>query len=723
MFPENQLEPAIDLVTDPGRAKETLHWGRNYLYTVELPAAGGGPSREVVVKQFPGAGWRARWKRRTGGSKAARSWRAAAVLAEAGIATPEPLALVESAGPDGATFYVTAKATDFVESRYYFRAIARGNEATEFPSIDRSGLMRAIGRLFARLHEAGVWHRDLSIGNLLVHPRAGDSEPAIELIDLDRSRLREQLGSWTRLRDICRLPILETRDREAFWRAYWGSEAKLSSWRGVVFRCLQQGFLAKNRWKPRLRGPLRSLKGLLVQRKAYAHIPAAPADAKARDKAVWDPLSDQPHQHATKTERAAIRLADVGAHAAALGAVCAAAPRIWSRYRKLSVGSHAARRPWGGAGVAIRPLEGQEEELVESLERLGVGHVLLRLHPWQRNHDAEEALARELHARGFDLAYALPQNRELVRDLGRWRSAIEELAERFRPWGESFQIGQAINRSKWGVWNYREYLELAGVAGEILSRTPGTRLLGPAVIDFEFQATAAVLNMSSPVRFDAVCALLYVDRRGAPENSQLGFDTVAKCALLRAIAETAKNSDEECWVTEVNWPLWEGPHSPAGRTVSVDEERQASYLARYYLLTLTSGHVERVYWWQLVARGYGLIDPADQRLRRRPSFRALATLESRLAGATFVGAWRPTPNTRVLEFEVGGGALLAAWSVDGKETVDLERELIGGVTRDGDELETSAFSSRGGTVLGPAPVYFEVAETGGRAAIDSTDAD
>ncbi len=143
-------------------------------------------------------------------------------------------------------------------------------------------------------------------------------------------------------------------------------------------------------------------------------------------------------------------------------------------------------------------------------------------------------------------------------------------------------------------------------------RIPESSCSGPPVIDFEYHVTAAVLNLKrAGFRFDAVSALLYVDRRGAPENRQAGLDTVAKVLLLKAIAETARNAAGRCWITEVNWPLREGPHSPAGRDVSVDEETQADYLVRYYLLALGTGLVERVFWWQVVARGYGLVDPAD----------------------------------------------------------------------------------------------------------------
>jgi len=215
-----------------------------------------------------------------------------------------------------------------------------------------------------------------------------------------------------------------------------------------------------------------------------------------------------------------------------------------------------------------------------------------------------------------------------LRDRRRWRASVEELAERFSPFGRYFQVGQAINRSKWGIWTHGEYVDLYLEAAEILRRRVGIEVLGPSVIDFEFQAILALVNRDAPgLHFDIVSNLLYVDRRGAPENRQMGLDTVDKVTLLRAITETGRNCSDRCWITEVNWPLWEGPHSPAGKTVSVGEEEQADYLVRYYLMVLGTGLVERVFWWRLIARGYGLISPeSDGSLRRRPAWDALRTL-------------------------------------------------------------------------------------------------
>ena len=220
------------------------------------------------------------------------------------------------------------------------------------------------------------------------------------------------------------------------------------------------------------------MKALLVPRGTHAHIPPPPVEAAARDRVVWDHLSDQPHQHAGRLAKLGVRLADARAHLEEAAVVAAALPRIGRRYRELARELYARPVAWGGVGVALRPWPEDPEALLAAVEELGVRHLLLRLHPWEDDHAAEEALARELPGRGHELTFALPQNRELVRDPARWRAAVEELAARFTPYGRHFQVGQAINRSKWGIWNLGEYVELAVAAGEALRRYPGSRCWG-----------------------------------------------------------------------------------------------------------------------------------------------------------------------------------------------------------------------------------------------------
>jgi hypothetical protein len=227
------------------------------------------------------------------------------------------------------------------------------------------------------------------------------------------------------------------------------------------------------------------------------------------------------------------------------------------------------------------------------------------------------------------------------------------------------------------------------------------------VIDFEFQALLALVNRGTPdLRFDIVSSLLYVDRRGAPENRQMGLDTVDKVTLLRAIAEIGRNSDKRCWITEVNWPLWEGPHSPAGKTVSVNEEEQADYLARYYLLALGTGLVERVYWWQLIARGYGLVSPeSDGSLRSRPSLHAFKTLVDQVEGAIFQGPLPALEGAFLYHFSDGDRDLVVGWSIAERTTATLPRPASEAISRDGNPLPVPDSTE---IILGPSPAYYRL---------------
>jgi tRNA A-37 threonylcarbamoyl transferase component Bud32 len=735
------LERAVERLTDPGAATKTLHWGRNYLYLTRCETAAG--PLDVVVKQFRNAGLRDRLRRRLGGGKAARSWRVAQAMAAAGIATPEPLLLIESRCPTGPSFYVCRYLAGGVEARYPLRAANDGRLGELFPALDLPRFLRELGGFVRRLHDAGFWHRDLSSGNILVRGLEADGAAGgaadaaafydFSLVDLNRARPGRRLSLSQRARDLSRMNVLRPEHRRLFLDGYWRREGGPPPLGRALYSCYFHAFLWKNRWKKHLRGGRPAGAPRRVARVPHAHIPEAPAGAPMRDQIVWDRLSDQPHQHAGRLSKLRVRLADTSIHATTAATVARALPRVWRRYRELPRELYGGPVPWDGAGVCLRPWPEAPEALLALVEQLGTRHLLLRLHPWQEDHRPEEELAAELSRRGYDLTFALPQNRDLVRDPARWRASLACLGERFTPYGKRFQIGQAINRSKWGVWNLRDYVELARGAEEVLRLHPGVELLGPAVIDFEYHLTIAALNLKGAgFQFDAVSGLLYVDRSGPPEGRQLGFDAVDKVRLLRAIADTGVNcrwaqegaegpegpggpvgkgnagspGNGRCWITEMNWPLWEGPHSPAGRNVSVDEDTQADYLVRYYLLTLGTGLVERVFWWQLVARGYGLVDPGEAPEGRcRPSFLALRTMLRELEGCRMEEVLPAPPPARLYRFRrPDGDEVVAGWS-PARRQGRLPRPAARVVARDGEALPVPAGME---VELGPAPAYFHL---------------
>jgi len=693
----DELAREAERLIDPSSATETVHWGRNYLYAAVVNTPDG--PVEAVVKQFRNQGLRRRLDRRLRGSKAQRAWNAAYAILDAGLLTPEPLMLVESDAAEGPSFFISRRLEAAHEVRHFFRQLNGDDGAGHFPEVDEQAFLAELGRLARRVHDAGIWYRDLSLGNVLARQEGEQLE--LHLVDANRARVGCRLGLLRRSRDICRFPIVQRSHRCAFLAGYWGGVPGTLSPRSWVFVVLVRAFLARHAFKNRLRrkGPRRHV---AAGGRHHAHIPAAVEGAAARDRVVWDRLTDQPHQHAGKLDKTWIRLTDAPSHLGELATVVLAAPRVWRRYRRLSAGLHRQPTPFAGCGVCVRPWGDDPGAQLEVLDELGVGAVLLRLHPWEGTIAAEQRLAQGLVDRGYELTVAIPQNRELVRSRERWTAVLEEVAERFVPLCSRFAVGHAINRSKWGIWTRSEYVDLYLQAAEVLRRHPGVELLGPSVIDFEHQVTAAMLNRRRPgLRFDIVSSLLYVDRRGAPENPQLGFDTVGKAVLLRAIAETSRNSSNRCWITEVNWPLWEGPHSPAGRTVSVDEERQADYLARYYLLVLSTGLVERVFWWRLAARGYGLIDPTSEE-RRRPSFAALRTLSALLEGATFLGPLPSDSGSYLYRFRREGVELVAGWSLEPGARARLQDRPAAAFDRGGEEVAPPQSVE---VELGPSPRY------------------
>jgi tRNA A-37 threonylcarbamoyl transferase component Bud32 len=698
-FVSRDLEASVRHVLDPASAVRTVHWGRNYLYE-SVMGTDDGP-RRVVVKQFRNQGWRRRLDRRLRGSKAERAWRAARALIAAGFCTPSPVLLAESTDAEGASYLVTAVLEPAHEVRQFFRRLNEGDREVSFPDVEPAAFLKRLGRFARAIHDAGFWYRDLSLGNILAHP-SDEGRLDLCLVDCNRVRTGVRLGPWRRTRDICRLPVLDTAHRSAFLAGYWGGSPRRSDPRWWLYAASVRGYILKHQLKAMLRGG-RGRHSPAPGGTHHAHIPPPSREAGFRDRSVWDPLSDQPHQHASRWQKAAIRSADAPSHLRDLALVAASLPALWRQYRRLVDARNAAPVRFTGVGLAVRPLSESPDAHLRALLETGVRRVLLRVHPWEVDHDAEEELARALRDHGVEVAISLPQNRELVRDPQRWRASVGEIGERFAPLASDFVVGHAVNRSKWGVWITSEYLTLFREAEAVLRPLPGVRLFGPAVIDFEFQLTLAYLRRRS-LHLDGVASLLYVDRRGAPENRQLGLDTVGKVTLLRALCDVTGRPRIPSWVTEVNWPLWEGPHSPAGRAVSVDEETQADYLVRYYILALGTGLVDRVYWWRLTARGYGLtvLEP-DGSLRRRPSHLALATLVRQLDGTTCLGPAPSPPGTFVYRFDSSEGPLEVAWSVASGARAELGFVPRRAIDRDGSGLRVEP---RREVEVGPSPVYY-----------------
>ena len=117
--------------------------------------------------------------------------------------------------------------------------------------------------------------------------------------------------------------------------------------------------------------------------------------------------------------------------------------------------------------------------------------------------------------------------------------------------------------------------------------------------------------------------------------------------------------------------------------LDVSPEQQADYLVRYFLQALGPGAVERVFWWQMIAKGYGLVDPVGPgELRRRPAFDAFRTMIRELEGSRLEAVLPVAAPARLWLFQSAQGDRLAVgWSTAGPVRVVLP---------DGTEVEVTA---------------------------------
>jgi tRNA A-37 threonylcarbamoyl transferase component Bud32 len=171
---------------------------------------------DVFLKEYRAAGLRNRLRELIRPVKGRRESDRARALAGRQIPVPEPLGW----GVLGSRF---APRASFVISRAVESAVHLADAPRQATPVQRHALAKELGRFLACLHAAGVTHRDLHPGNVLVRWETG--RPKMILLDLHEVSLGKPLD-WPRRRDnlatINRYYMLRaTRaERLRFWRSY-----------------------------------------------------------------------------------------------------------------------------------------------------------------------------------------------------------------------------------------------------------------------------------------------------------------------------------------------------------------------------------------------------------------------------------------------------------------------------------------------------------------------
>ena len=642
-----------------GARAGVLARGRHQVVVLDFEYGGG--VRPVAVKFFGRQrGWKDRYDLKRG-SKAARSFRAASFLEAHGVGTPPPLAYLErwEGGRLAECFYLSAYLGELKSFKTELLRLYQANG----PCADLVAILERVGRAMRRMHDAGFCHRDLGNQNIELLPGAEGEGDRVFFLDLNRGRIRQELSMRDRVRDFSRL-TLPSAFLDILVKIYWKSELPPGFREKVAKR--RRRFL---RWQ-RSRNWRHPIKSFRKARKNRGK-----RSGRLQDIWIWD---DRSGQAAITMDRADRKKCHSWCNHFQIGFSNVKAVGGLNRgYRRHMAGAFQEKVAMAGRiGMSLESADLEFEPQLNFLGDLGRMPVLLRFGHHQGKAQWERTLAHldRLHRDGHGIMVAVLQDRRAVLEPESWRNFLEYLFENIEGKVETVEVGHVVNRVKWGVHSLKEYRELMRPVIALRAKYPGIAVAGPACIDFELHYTVAALDhLPDDLHFDALSHHLYVDRRGAPENKQGRFGIIEKAALLKAVAVHSGRCEGRVIVSEVNWPLvYTGEWSPVaasyqppgarGSRVHVTEREYGYFMIRYLALVLCSGLVERVYWWRLVAHGFGLVDErAEGGWRKRAGFAMLRTFLRELGNATFVEKLAMPEEVYALRFEREGGEVMLLW--------------------------------------------------------------
>ena len=330
---------------------------------------------------------------------------------------------------------------------------------------------------------------------------------------------------------------------------------------------------------------------------------------------VWDEYSDQPHIITDKKFKKSQKKKFVLEYFKMLFVFIVIFPIsfIWQflmRYPKTQI----------QLGIGVNLDKGDIQ--YELVEELGVKELLVRIPLW--NIDKIDEYVDFVKGFGSDKIFMINilQDREHVENLELFHKNVKIIFEKFELISCEYQIGNATNRTKWGFFSVSEYLNFYQVAQQVRDQYfPSLKLIGPSVIDFEYYYTTSSLFNFKSVKFDKLSTLLYVDRRGSPAGRQYGFNFKNKINLLASMVSLSSKVENEIYITEANWPLKNtAPFAPTSEKECVSESDYVQHMQDYVKIASDTKKIGKLYWHQLVAPGYGLVDNRDGVVTKTPAF-------------------------------------------------------------------------------------------------------
>ncbi len=197
---------------------------------------------DIVIKEFRSQGVD-KLKTLFFPSKAHKAWRGSMILMNKEIPTPIPVAYIEKKRSPfiNQSFYLSVFVDEVREIRYLFR---------QLPDEELKVLIRSLAHHLAECHKKGIFHRDLSDGNILVRKNT-DGDDMFFLIDTNRVRFRKRMGLLKRIKNLIRLGIPPFYQR--FFLEQYSGTARMNTFAWAWYKLNKTTYTGYTNLKAKLR--------------------------------------------------------------------------------------------------------------------------------------------------------------------------------------------------------------------------------------------------------------------------------------------------------------------------------------------------------------------------------------------------------------------------------------------------------------------------------------
>ena len=393
----------------------------------------------------------------------------------------------------------------------------------------------------------------------------------------------------------------------------------------------------------------------------------------------------------------------------------------------LAPAGHVVPEDFAGVGVASAEEADCNAWKLQAIEALGIRHVRLDI-TYGDLDDGAGRLLEILIAHDIKVLLHLVQPFEAARNMtqadaqAEWHDFVEAVLEKFGSKVSAVEIGSTINRRRWAGYDGTGFFAAWKTAHDIVRRR-GLMLAGPNVTDFEPLYNIAILDRLARAGQlpDIHTNNLFSERVIEPERFdnrilRYAWTRVFKMNLIKK-ARLLRKVTTDFGVAEFVSPaaFWTLPR--ISRLLPDAEQKQADYLARYFVLCAASGAMRQAFWGPLVCAREGLVDDASgsypqlERIthyrgssgnpddyRPRPAFYAMQAFQQHIPGSRYEGTLHTGGGLEVHAFRAASQYFHVVWTINA-HAVPMRRLY------DAEDLSSSRAFSRDGDELPVLPDF------------------